>query len=537
MVLRRTGLLHGFRVFRLLRPLLEGIMTYRRAIFLLLAPFLLSIFPGDYLAHAIDPRFELDPRMLQQKLPPKAPPVSPAKESAAPRPGPGETAYRVKRGDSLTKILVRDYGMSKAGAKALIPEIRRRNRLSETGRVAAGRQIIIPLPEKTAKSVSRTVRSAKNGTRKAVGKEIVAHRLSLFKGPDDTGNDGMESARLVWEKLLPAQHLSNESLSIKGNNYSLELDHDRFPLFPAADGGKILIEAGGKLSPLIRSLIQQHDPKIRFVTYTPHNQKRFFAGLLSTAGFFSVEEDFTVAFGSDPILTVTTDFKVENDSNSPLQHDIFLFNTVSHTRGFPPVLAEYMGRQGFRVIDINSSGIIESTPVNGAVSVITDKEPSVIADKLMSALNLSYEKDKEIGLLNMGDGGVGLRVKADRYFVKNGEKFVVSVFKGDPENYTLLRLLEAQQYHVIMLTPEEDFRSVSGKILSQLRLPSQYAMQELIASRDIPYKIQMTGIMLNAPDNRGKIFMTATRPDRIITDLLELNGLKIIDSQDEVVRK
>jgi len=43
--------------------------------------------------------------------------------------------------------------------------------------------------------------------------------------------------------------------------------------------------------------------------------------------------------------------------------------------------------------------------------------------------------------------------------------------------------------------------------------------------------------MLRTPDNRGKIFLTATRPDRIITDLLELNGLKINDSQDEVVQK
>jgi len=512
-------------------------MTYRRAIFLLFAPLLLSLLPGDYLAHAIDPRFELDPAMLQRKLPPKAAPISPAKKSAIPRPGPGETAYRVKRGDSLTKILMRDYGMSKGGAKAIIPQILRRNRISETGRLSAGSHIILPIPEKTAKSASRTIRSAKKGSRKAAGREIVAHRLSLFNGTTETGSHGIERARLVWEKLLPEEHVSTEAVSIKGNNYSLELDPVRFPQFPAADGGKILIEAGGNLSPLVRSLIQQHDPKTRFVTYTPHNQKLFLATLLSAAGFYSVEEDFSVAFGADPILTVTTEFKVENDSNSPLQHDIFLFNTGSRSGGFPPVLTEYMARQGFRVIDSNPSGIIESTPVNGAVSVITDKEPSVMADKLMSALNLGYVKEKEISLLSIGDGGVGLRVKADRYFEKNGEKFVVSVFRGDPEHYTLLRLLETQRYHVIMLTPEEDFRSVSGKILSQLRLPSSYAMQELIASGDIPYTIRMSGIMLRTPDNRGKIFLTATRPDRIITDLLELNGLKINDSQDEVVRK
>jgi hypothetical protein len=512
-------------------------MTNRPVLFLLLALLLLSILPGDYPAHAIDPRFELDPRMLQQKLPPKAPPASQAKESAAARPAPGETTYRVKRGDSLTKILMRDYRMSRDRAKALVPEIRRRNRLGETGGLKAGRNIILPLQEKGAKSVSSTVRSAKKVARKPAGREIVSHRLSLFKGAGETGNGGIESARLIWEKLLPARQLPNEAVSIKGNSYSLELDPDRFPLFPAADGGKILIEASGKLSPLVRSLIQQNDPKTRFVTYTPNNQKRFFAGLLSAAVFYSVEEDFSVSFGADPILTVTTDFKVENDSNSPLQHDIFLFNTGSRSGGFPPVLKEYMAGQGFRVIDSNSSGITESTPVDGDVNVITEKEPSLMADRLMSALKLGYVKEKEIDLLNMGDGGVGLRVKADRYFEKNGEKFVVSAFKGDPENYTILRLLEAQRYHVIMLTPEEDFCSVSGKILSQLRLPSRYEMQELLVAGDIPYTIRMSGIMVKTPDKRGKIFLTAARPEQIIAELLELNGYTIHDTPDEGVRK
>jgi hypothetical protein len=505
--------------------------------FLLLAPLLLSLFAGDYPAHAIDPRFELDPRMLQQKLPPKAPPVARAKASKAVRPGQGESAYRVKRGDSLTKILMREYGMSRAKARAVIPDIRRRNGLDGTLRLTAGREIIIPLPGKRGKKAAGSARMAKKGARRSASREIVTHRLSLFKGPSAAGGNGVESARLIWEKLLPAQPLTREAVSIKGNNYALELDPIRFPLFPAADGGQILVEAGGKLSPLVRSLIQQHDPKTRFVTYTPHNQKRFLAGLLSAAGFYSVEEDFSVTFGADPKLTVSTDFKVENDSNSPLQHDIFLFNAGSRSSGFPPVLAEYLARQGFRVIDGNPSAIKETTPVDGAVSVITDKEPSVIADRLMSALKLGYVQDKEIDLFSVADGGVGLRVKAERYFERKGEKYIVSVFRGDPENYTLLRLLEAQRYHVIMLTPEEDFRSVSAKILSNLRLPGRYDMQELLASGEIPYSIRMSGIMLKAPDKRGNIFLTTTRPDRVISELLELNGYTIHESPAEVVRK
>ena len=510
-------------------------MIHRRA--LLLATFSLTVFLGGSLAHAIDPRFELDPRMLQQKLPPVTPPVSPAKESAPPRSGTGETSYTVKRGDSLVKILRRDFGKSRSDARALVPEIERRNRLGKAKRLEAGRQIIIPLPVKSVKVAARTVRSRKRSAPKTLEKKTIGHRLALFKGSAETGNDGVESARLVWEKLLPGQHLSNDALSIKGDNYTLDLSPDRFPILPAADGGKILVEAGGKLSPLVKSLIQGHDPGTRIVTYTPNNRKRFFANLLSAAGFYSVEEDFTVAFGSDPKLTVTTDFKVENDANSALQHDIYLFNSEPRSGSIPAVLADYLAGQGFKVIDFYPSGQRERPMAGSSIDVINDKEPSALADKVMSALGLGYEQEREIDLLSMREGGVALRVKADRYFEKNGERYVVSFFKGDPENYTLLRLLETERYHVIMLTPGEDFRSVAGKILSQLRLPGRYEMQKLIASSDMPYTIQMSGFMLNASDKRGKLFLTGSSPDRLIGELLELNGYTIHDSHDAVVRK
>jgi hypothetical protein len=47
----------------------------------------------------------------------------------------------------------------------------------------------------------------------------------------------------------------------------------------------------------------------------------------------------------------------------------------------------------------------------------------------------------------------------------------------------------------------------------------------------------MSGFMLNAPDKRGKLFLTGSSPDRLIGELLELNGYTIHDSHDAVVRK
>ena len=55
-------------------------MTFCRAMLLFLAALVLTVFHGGHRAHALDPRFELNPQALQQKLPAKTPTTaSPAK--------------------------------------------------------------------------------------------------------------------------------------------------------------------------------------------------------------------------------------------------------------------------------------------------------------------------------------------------------------------------------------------------------------------------------------------------------------------------
>ncbi len=506
-------------------------MTFCRTIFLYIAPLFLSVFLGGNCALALDPRFELNTQELQQKLPARSSPAPPAKMAPEPqRKSAGETTYIVKPGDHLMKILVRGFGMGNKEAKILIPEIKRRNQLGDTQRLRTGMRLIIPLSARTSGHVVRAARGAKYKRTKPTDTKISGQGFALFKRSAETENDGIGNARAVWEKLVPTGQSSHDAVSIRGNNYSLDLAPDRFPIFPAVDGGKILIEAGGRLSPIVKSLIQDHDPDTRFVAYNPKNQKRFFADLLVAARFYSVEESFTVAFGTDPKLTVTTDFKIENDSDSSLQQNIVLLNIDPRQGNFPPPLTDFLARQGFRVIDLYPDTMREKSRSDNRIQIITAKESSSLADSLMSALDLGYEQNKEIDLLSMEEGGVSLRVKADRYFEKNGEKFVVSVFNGDLENYTLLRLLESERYHVIVLNPDEDFRAITGKFLAQLHLPGRYGMQDLLAPGAHPYNIRMSGLMVNSPDKRGKLFLTGSQPDRIIGELLELNGYAILGS-------
>ena len=524
-------------------------MTTNRALFYYVAVFFFSLSYAALPAYALDHRFDLDTDKLSQNLPKKPEQVSaPAKaasprsdagqpvnlpkkpeqvsvpvKAASPRSDAGQTVYTVKPGDFLMKILMREFGMNDDAASRFLPEIQHLNHISDVHRLKVGARLVIPLPAKNIHHTAKSVRLAGSRAIKPVNENNADSGLRSMIRSRETRNEEVENIKLVWEKLIPRRNWPNDAVSIQGKNYSLELKANSFPLFPAADSGKILVEAGGSLSPLVKSLIREHDPGIRFVTYIPRNPKRLISSMLSVAGFYSVEENFSIDFGDDPKLTVTADFKVEKNEEGALQQDIALINIDPRRVGLPGILSDYLGRQGLHVVEPFQTEVRKKLPEGGQIQVVADKDPLVMADKLMSALDMPCEQDKEV-VLNMMDGDVALRVKVNRYFEKNGEKFVLSTFHGDAESYTLLMLLESIGYKVIIFSPDEDFRSVSRMFLSRIHLPSQYTLHNLLNSNELRYGIKMSGVMLKSPGGHGNLFLTSSQPDRLIGDLLSLNG-------------
>ncbi len=221
-------------------------MTNRPVVFLFIATLSLSVLFDCSLSYAIDPRFELDPGMLQQKLPPKTPPVSQTKAPASLKGYTGGTSDNAKQNVSHP--------------------MKRRNGPIITKRPEAEKHIVSQSSANKTRRGPRLARSVKGGAPKLSENRAVGHRFALFKGSAETVDEGMENARLVWDTLMPVQNRSDKSFSIKEKNYTLDLSPDRFPLFPAADGGKILVEAWGNLSPsssllynnMIRACVSSH---------------------------------------------------------------------------------------------------------------------------------------------------------------------------------------------------------------------------------------------------------------------------------------
>jgi hypothetical protein len=343
------------------------------------------------------------------------------------------------------------------------------------------------------------------------------------------GSDGdIKWTQEVWDRIIQPGRHQNDPLVVQGSNYSLSLDPDRYPVLPAADGGKIVIDAGMTLSPMIKTILREKDPGIRIVSENPDDRKRFFSSLLKAAKFYSVEENFSVDFGADPKLTVSSDFKIEKTSESLLKNDVFLVNVAGNSRGMPASLISFLDKEGFHVIG-SPPAILDLPDGSKALYRIEGSSQDSIVDDLFSALSTPCEKNKNLVLDDGALSGVTLTVRADRYSESNHRKVVVSFSEENPVQYTLLRLLELKGYRVVMLNPEDDFREISEKVLSSLGLPAVYGMYPLWAPDGTPYNVQLSGFVVVGIGRSGaRRFLTNVPIDPLVGDLARYKGFDVI---------
>jgi hypothetical protein len=500
----------------------------RYLVALLLGAAIVLVAPG--LSRAMDPKFELDVKSLDQKatapaakaaVAPKAAPV--ARPPAA---GSGEILYTVKPGDHLFKILMFEFGLGNRETEELIPEVKRLNGITDIRRLKVGSTLRIPRGGPSAPLPATA--ADPSAARPASPDKPVIQSFRMLKVADG-GNLG--PVRQLWPRLVPTSSLSPESVRMQGEKYSLSLDAERYPTLAANDGGTIVVDAGGTLPPLVRSLILGKDPKIRIIAENPANRRRFMASLLGAAKFYSVEENFVLTFGADPRLTVTSDFKIEKNPDSLLRQEVVLLNVGDGRRAMPAPLLTYLKGEGFEVLDLIPSSQEPSRAVRGELHQIAGREPAGIADGLLRALALRFERDRTVELFSPQEFGVNLNVKADRYFEDGGNRYVVSFFNGDPVSYTLTRLLETKGYKVILLDGGDDFRKVSEKLLTRLRVPGYYASHSLWTAADLPYQVQLSGVLLPDRRNQGRSLLLTNREiNPLFRELVQTNGYTVVQN-------
>jgi hypothetical protein len=481
----------------------------------------------------MDPRFELDSQALgvpaastPKRANTKA--VTHASHSRKTKDlGSGSahgTIHVVKSGDNLFKILIRDYGLSNDEAEAFIEEIRRENNIYDIRRLKIGQKITIPPVHRRADGTIKGVPTMPPG---AVTSGVVGQSFKLeYPVTPLSEQEAVVKIRQVWDRMLPPLKGEQKPILLQSPTFSLALDPMRYPIFATMDNGRILVDQNSSIPELVKALIMEKDPTVRIVAESPVNGKRFLASMLESAGFYSVEENFSMDFGTDPKLTIRSDFKIEKTSDSLMKQDVVLMNS-GHVP-LPPVIGGFLKKEGFTVYEpfVSQQTVVPAVP-RPLLQITTKNQPDII-DALLTSISVNPERDRRLDVFAADNNGISLSVKAERYFERDGKRHVVTRFDGDPVTYTLFRILETKGYQVIIIEAQDDFRKISEKLLSRMRIQGTYAQQTLGHAVGANYSLQMSGYMLQGAGFPVEgLFLTNLELDRVICDLLTENGYSI----------
>lgn len=450
---------------------------------------------------ALDPKFDLDIKDLGVKE------RRQSRDSAsAVRAKPGASSG--VKGQQERSVRKNRVTTKKLSAKASVrhPKARRRSPVSAAKIPAAARH------------------GADSGARAAALQKL---RLTA---PSVDAVEVVSWARTVWKRFFASENEKPGPFQLKGANYSLSLDPAIYPVLPAVGGGKILLDTDNSLSPLVKTILQEKEPDTQIVTESPSDPKKFFAALFSAAGFYSVVENFSVGFGSDPRLTVSSDFKIEKTHDSLLKNNVVLLNLFGRRTAFPAVLRSFLEKDGFEVVDVSPVPSGMQHRQQRTLYSITDGNQTAIVDALLEALSVPYEKDKDIPLQDGSSAGVTLSVKAERYYEKSADKVVVFFYQKDRVQDVLLKLLKQNGYQVVILQPEDDFREIAEKVLSAMKLPATYGFYQLWNPAAVSYGVQLSGFIVPEEGKRtSRTFLTNSGIDTFFKDLVASQGYTVVE--------
>jgi hypothetical protein len=504
--------------------------------FTLMATLFLLALPGaSFAAPTMDPRFELDPNALSgpQKSPKSAVKSKkstnlPSAEKTPPLSEKEGTVYTVKPGDGLFKIVMRYYRLGYHEAKSFIEEIRRENKIHNVNLIRIGQKIVIPTLRRRADGSMRLNKPLQAVSGKSNVLETPGQSFKLEPPvPMLSEQQAVGRIRETWDKIVPARPGTQNPLAMQTSNFSLALDAERYPTFTGMDGGLILIDQNGTISPQVKSLLQAKESSLRIVADSPSGTKKFMSSMLEAGGFYSVEENFNMDFGVDPKLSFHADFKIEKSSESLIMQDIVLMNSGLNLTS--TALGEFLKKEGFLLYEpfasLKQDTVRNSRPIHQITSV---KQPEIV-DAILKAFSISSDRDRRLDVFTADKNGISLSVKAERYFERGGQRYVVIGFDGNPVNSDLLKILEANGFRVIVLEAQDDFRKISEKLISRMKIKGTYAKHNLLQDSTANYSLQMTGFKLDDDGfPGGGLFLTNLEMDRIIRELLTENGYSII---------
>ena len=380
--------------------------------------------------------------------------------------------YRVKKGDSLEKILMSQLNVKRANMTDMLRNIKEMNpKLNDPNRIVENQLIRLP------------------GSGPAVELESDDWSAESTEGEIDPNKPVIISEELMNKVLLAGQIISrfNGSLVMNGQYYlplaesgQIAIDCASIPMVEFEDGSLVFIALKSRLPDQLKEMIKANWPNYHF---TAVNEKDSLVSILqkviNQSGSYRMKKGGRYVFGDRLSLQVSPNWSIQKSKNQPdtntaINHGLLFYRDASHA--LPAYLLKELSTRGICLTEVvPDTGILSSPKEDMPPQAIPDLSGTSKVDMIHNLLVLLGQdagKDVELNLFNQSRGGFNLTLRADILLKRDNKQAILS-FGTIPREFE--NMLKNSGYEILPMNESDSKIKLVTKILDYLNISHSFS--------------------------------------------------------------
>jgi len=433
---------------------------------------------------------------------PKSKTVSTSVEKS---PSPKNIYYTIKKGDTLYKIVRREYKVAETGIPRMIRTIKAINpRVRNINRIFAG--TVIKLPGKTVfvKSADETVLRT-DALEKLSGKSIQAGKIIEIKDKKSMPPE----VRLALLKHIITQ--MNGTFTATGNYYlplpqagQITIDCSKMPLIEFDDNTTIFLDLENRAHKNLKKIISNNWKNYHLVKADINDDT---IGILrkimsATKKYNLIKSERPLTFGALPPVEVMVDWLIVKPIPGQQSQAIIQGLRLIYDNNLllPNSIKNYAQKNGLIITEFSEETGMMGKPEElyslPPVSVFPTTTAKDFSYALATYLGLNAEKDVEIQIFDSVKDGFNLSLKADVLISKENKKYVI-YSQSLSQQFT--NALKQAGHDTIFISDGDSPKNILANILSGLDIPFHYGSHTFagLEKNQAPYALKFNGTKIN----------------------------------------
>ncbi len=411
--------------------------------------------------------------------------------------------YKVKKGDSLIKIINRHLKI-KAGITKALNLIKSMNpMISNVNKIYIGQTILLPGQTVYVQTPDETKIAQQTGDNQSEAEKIIETKSTSIMPKE---------AKLTLMKHILTQ--MNISVSSAGNYYlpisktgQITIDCRKIPVIEFDDKTTVFIDWDNRLNKNLRKMILDKWKNFAIIKVDKKDDiivllKKVF----STTKIYNISKRETpITTGNSPSLEVIVDWVIAKSDSGQTQSVVQGLRFVEGNNSLlPNAIKNYAKQNGLVITEINKETGLARKPEEiyslPAMTVFPRNSAKDFSCALVDYLGFDATKDADIKVFNMAKDGFNMSIKTDVLVISADKKYVISSHNFPSQ---FIDMLKKEQYKLISVSDSDPPKVLMEKILSNLAIPSTsgYFTFSGADKNQAPYVFGFTGTKIKTDKN------------------------------------